>query len=266
MNQKRTPINTVAQFVLLAVIVLALVISLITARGAALSGLRTTKGSSLVVASSVSETAPSITPSSTVTPAPTSIPYPMPARPGTESVKTQTAAAIITFKAIGATRAAEEFRTRVPNTPVVVLTGVVEDVRVKYSGKLLGLDAQNGWSGFVNGFDFFIFAGALLSDPEQGAIFMESPFASGSSLEKFLTPTKHGALRAVSRQGDRLTFIAEDGTAFYFDLPTRQFVASLTGIAPSVTPSPTVTPEPTPEPTSVPTPYPMPPGPGTEAP
>jgi hypothetical protein len=61
-------------------------------------------------------------------------------------------------------------------------------------------------------------------------------------------------------KNDRVILIALDGTMFYFDVPTRQFVDSLTGVAPSVTPSPLVTPEPT----SVP--YPMPTEPSTETP
>jgi hypothetical protein len=97
----------------------------------------------------------------------------------------------------------------------------------------------------VDGYNFFIYAGSLLSDPEQGAIVMVTTMPSGPSIEQFLTSTKHGALRAVSEQNNRLTLIALDGTGFYFDLATRQFAASLTEVAPSVTPSPMATPEPT---------------------
>jgi len=74
---------------------------------------------------------------------------------------------------------------------------------------------------------------------------MVTTMPSGTSIEQFVTSTKHGALQAVSEQNNRLTLIASNGTLFYFDLPTHQFVASLTEVAPSVTPSPSNTPEPT---------------------
>jgi hypothetical protein len=135
---------------------------------------------------------------------------------------------------------------------------------VKHSGKMLGLDTQNGWSGFVHGYHFFIYAGALLTDLEQGAIIMVTTMPSGASIEQFVTSTKHGTLQAVSEQNNRLTLIASDGTVFYFDLPTHQFVASLTEVAPSVTPSLTPSPSVTPEPTGLP--YPPPTEPNTVVP
>jgi hypothetical protein len=234
MNQKSTPINTVAQIALLVILGLAIVFAITTLRGTTPSRLSSTQG-----------TTPEGTGS--VTPGPD---------------ETQTVAAIITFKAIvGTTEAA---RTSIPQTPIILATGIYEDEPVKQSGKLLGLDAQNGWSGSVDGYHFFIYAGALLSDPEQGVIVMVTTKPSGTSIDQFETSTQHGALRAVSEQNNRLTLIATDGTVFYFDLPTRQFVASLTEVAPSVTPSLTPSPSATPEPTGLP--YPLPTEPNTVVP
>jgi hypothetical protein len=215
MNQKSTPINTVAQIAFLVILGLALVFAITTLRGTAPGILSPTQGVTVVITSSVT--------------------------PGPD--ETQTVAAIITFKTNeGATEAA---RTPIPYTPTFLPTGVYEDEPVKHSGNMLGLDTQNGWSGFVDGYHFFIYAGALLSDSEQGAIVMVTTMPSGTSIEQFVPSTEHGALRVVSEQNNRLTLIASDGTVFYFDLPTRQFVTSLTEVAPSVTPSPSVTPEPT---------------------
>ena len=234
MNQKSTLKNSVSQIIFLVIIVLALVFAITTLRGTAPGIISPTQGVTPVITSSV-------------TPGP---------------VETQTVAAILTFKANeGATEAA---RTPIPYTPTFLPTGVYEDEPVKHSGNMLGLDTQNGWSGFVDGYHFFIYAGALLSDSEQGAIVMVTTKPSGTSIEQFVTSTKHGTLQAVSEQNNRLTLIASDGTVFYFDLPTHQFVASLTEVAPSVTPSLTPSPSVTPEPTGLP--YPLPTEPNTVVP
>ena len=168
----------------------------------------------------------------------------------------QAVAAIVTSKAIG--EATDLATTRTPETPIYLPTGIYDDQRVKISAALLFIDAQNAWSGIVDGQHFTLYAGALQSDPEQGVVFMITE--SLSTFEQFVSPSKHGVLRALDEQNDRVILIALDGTMFYFDVPTRQFVDSLNGVAPSVTPSPLVTPEPT----SVP--YPMPIEPSTEVP
>ena len=91
----------------------------------------------------------------------------------------------------------------------------------------------------------------------------------------FPTPTKHGGVRVVSEQGNRLTLVSTDGTTYYFDIPSRRFVASLTEVVPSATPPNTFPPKPTlhaiwtPISTPVPTtynPYPAPTGQNTAAP
>ncbi len=215
MNQKSTLKNTVSQFVFLVIIVFVLVIAIKAFRGSTPSRLSPTRPATSVITNSVT--------------------------PGTD--ETQTVVAIITLKAIeGATEAA---RTPIPFTPTFLPTGVYEDEPVKHSGKMLGLDAQNGWSGFFGGYHYFIYAGTLLTDSEQGALVMVTTTPSGTSIEQFITSVKHGAIRAVNEQNNQLTLIASDGTVFYFDLPTRQFIASGTEVAPSQTPSPSDTPEPT---------------------
>jgi hypothetical protein len=215
MNQKSTSVNTVVLIVSLVILGFALVFAITTFRGTDPGRISPTQNSTPVVVSS-------LTPQPEVA---------------------QTVAAIITFKAIeGATEAA---RTPIPQTPIILATGIFEDEPVKHSGKLLGLDAQNGWSGFVDGYHLFIYAGALLSDPEQGAIVVVKTMPTGTSIEQFVTSTQHGALRAVSEQSSRLTLIATDGVVFFFDLPARQFVASITEVAPSITPSQLITTGPT---------------------
>ncbi len=67
-------------------------------------------------------------------------------------------------------------------------------------------------------------------------------------MEEFLTPTASGELTITGAQGERLILQSSDGTTFYFDVPTRQFVASLDA---TVTPPPTTGPE-SPLPTATP--------------
>jgi hypothetical protein len=43
---------------------------------------------------------------------------------------------------------------------------------------------------------------------------------------EYLTPTPVSTVRIVAAQGARLTLVAEDGTFFSFDVPTRKFVGS----------------------------------------
>jgi len=131
---------------------------------------------------------------------------------------------------------------------------------VKLSAKILGLDALNGWFGFVDGNKIVIYAGSLLDDPDQGviAILITLPYRNFS--EKVLTPAQRGGVRVVAEQNNRLTLQSADGETFYFDVPSRRFVASLTEVVPTATPPPTYTPYAPPSGTSIPTfnPYPMP--------
>lgn len=60
-----------------------------------------------------------------------------------------------------------------------------------------------------------------------------------------LTPVQVGAVRIVDAVGERLILQAKDGTTFYFDVPARRFVSSLTEAVPSATLKPTRTATPT---------------------
>jgi hypothetical protein len=171
---------------------------------------------------------------------------------------TQTASYVITQKA---NLLATECRiTRTPrDTQIPLPTGTSEDVRVKFTAeKLLGLDALNGWFGLINGYNISLYAGSLLDDPEQGAIvfLIFAPYPNIE--EKYLTPTLHGGVRVVAEQNNRLTLLAADGETFYFDVPARRFVASLTEVVPTATPPPTNTPIPPLSCTLMPAPNPYP--------
>jgi hypothetical protein len=140
-------------------------------------------------------------------------------------------------------------------TPVIPPTGTSEDERVKYSGYKLGLEALNAWYGLVAGNTVTVFAGSLVGDPNQGALyllFFYEPYANDVD-EQILTPSKHGGVRVVSEQNNRLTLLSTDGTTYYFDVPSLRFVDSLDEVMPTATPPPTHTPIPPPV---IHTPYP----------
>ena len=109
----------------------------------------------------------------------------------------------------------------------------------------MGLDAQNAWFGLLNGRPVSAYAGALLGDSSQGAIYIFVELPGSGVNEQILTPTKHGGVRVVSEHSNRLTLVSTDGTTYYFDFPARRFVASLTEVVPSATPPFTFTPLPT---------------------
>jgi hypothetical protein len=215
MNQNSTPIKTLGQIIFLVILGLVLIFAITTLRGAIPRGINPTQNSTSAMTSY-----------STIAPD-----------------ETQTVAAIITLKAID--EATFVAITRTPETPIFLPTGIYDDQRVKISASLLFIDAQNAWGGFIDGHRFTLYAGSLQSDLDQGVVGLVINLPAGKSIEQFVSPSKHGALRVISEQNSRITLIASDGTIFYFDIPTRQFVASLTEIAPSITPSPYVTSEPT---------------------
>jgi hypothetical protein len=129
----------------------------------------------------------------------------------------------------------------------------------KPSGEKLGLDAQNGWFGLLDGYQVDLTAGALIGDPNQGAVYLFVAIPRSGVSELILTPTKHGGIRVVSEQNNRLMMISTDGTTYYFDVPARRFVDSLTEMVPTATLLPTITPPSIPYPIpSPPTPYPLP--------
>ncbi len=111
----------------------------------------------------------------------------------------------------------------------------------------------NMWQGVINQEYMQVFAGALRKNPEQGVLFVRTnAFGGGSfSWEQFDAPSPSGALRILSEQNGRLKLVAENGSTFYFDAPSHQFIPSIDAISPA-----TATLLPTGTPFLYPTPYP----------
>jgi hypothetical protein len=180
-----------------------------------------------------------------------------PATPNPEA--RQTAAALFTQNVTEKTQSALIFQNGMYEKTVYlegtsIPTGTDTGVfTLNTSYRYYFLDPKNSWYGIVNGLSARVDAGALPEDPSQGAIHlnMDLPERSGI-MEQILTPGKDGAVLVASELNNRLVLVAEDGTVFYFDLPARSFVNSLTEWVPTPTSTPTNTPAPPP------TPYPPP--------
>ncbi len=147
-------------------------------------------------------------------------------------------------------------------------TGTREGDMVKFSAEKLFLDGLNGWDGYLDGNSVVIYAGSQPEEPEQGAIVILIRLPYRFLSEKVLTPTKHGGVRVIAEQNNRLILQAVDGQLFYFDVPARRFVASLTEVVPTATPPSSLTPTANVAGTPMPTynPYPLPTERSTEAP
>jgi hypothetical protein len=80
-----------------------------------------------------------------------------------------------------------------------------------------------------------VYAGALRDEPgvttaaSQGVVIVQVETLDHTSLPgggTFPTPTQVGTVRIISARDERLTLQSVNGATFYFDVSTRQFVAS----------------------------------------
>jgi hypothetical protein len=117
----------------------------------------------------------------------------------------------------------------------------------------LGYSIQNAWwQDLGNNTWVGVYAGTHTDDPTQGLVVV----VSLPHDVVYTTTVKAGSLRIVAEANFRLTLLSTDGTTFYFDVPGRQFVDSLTEVVPTVTPYMTETPSATWTPGPAQTPWP----------
>lgn len=141
-----------------------------------------------------------------------------------------------------------------PPTPIATEApwplGVVEDGESPFSASFV---FTNRWQGVVDNQRMIAYAGYAKSDPLQGIILLwEGAFDPSNSVDTvYFSPAKDGALQIVAEDNLRLTLKTANDQLLYFDIPSRQFVDSLTA-----TPPPTITKLPSPPPTELPTAYP----------
>lgn len=187
---------------------------------------------------SSSVTAPPVSPSpvATVTMEPTEI-YP----PTDDWGATETMSAIL-YATKEVLRGTADYRLTHPPPTVTPIMGIRDTDLVFAQYRY-----ENVWSNYVNSDWVVVLAGAYSDNLAQGII------AVGWNEEIYETPIQAGSVHIVAENNYRLTLESTDGTFFYFDIPGRRFVESLTEIVPTITPitpSPT---RPTPTPTITPT-------------
>ena len=110
--------------------------------------------------------------------------------------------------------------------------------------------AQNVWVGLVNDEWISLYAGALRSDPKQGALLLVTVRPDQVTEERFMVPLSNGALTVESANVQRLRLVSTSGATFWFDVLAKRFVGSLTEYAATATPPPTALPTTTPSPTA----------------
>jgi hypothetical protein len=93
------------------------------------------------------------------------------------------------------------------------------------------IKVTNSWSENVGNQEIVVYAGAKFQyeDPQQGmlmvVIYLKGTWDIASGPELYQSPSRAGKLRTIDAVGQRLTVRAENGTLFYFDVPTRAWVS-----------------------------------------
>jgi hypothetical protein len=137
----------------------------------------------------------------------------------------------------------------VPRTPAGA--GTILDDDSSPLGSLYVI--ENSWFFETQGKRYQVYAGAQRQEgPPQARNAMQGIVAvwvwkpngevfTGGDGGIYNVPGKKGPVRITGAQGQRLILNTDDGTTFYFDLPSRRFVSSLTEIVPTATPRATPT-------------------------
>jgi len=98
---------------------------------------------------------------------------------------------------------------------------IIETGLAPYPGSLYRF--ENRWVMETPGRAIIVYAGASATDPTQGLVVVDSsPRGIGGD---FPTPTKSGAVHVADADGQRLTLVAADGTAFIFDVAALTYAA-----------------------------------------
>ncbi len=103
-------------------------------------------------------------------------------------------------------------------------TGIIEEGQAPLPAA--AITVKNQWQGVISGQYVQVYAGALPDDPAQGVVIVAvtSPTLEPVSVQRFVTPSKAGAVRIVSEQDQRLTLHSASGVSSVFDLPSRAFL------------------------------------------
>ncbi len=121
-------------------------------------------------------------------------------------------------------------------TPGSVAMGISPVGTVRAPDTAQDFAPQNLWVGLLDGEWVSLYAGALRSDPQQGALLLMTVFPDRVDQERFVVPLSNGALRISSQNVQRLTLVSANGSTYYFDVLARRFVGTLTEYVETATP------------------------------
>ncbi len=159
-----------------------------------------------------------------------------------EAAGTATRSAQLTFVPIWPPGVPREYPTRPPSTPVVIAvpsqvagSGIIYNADLVGVGVALDLPSQlgifvNEWDAEINGQYVQVLAGTKSAPAEseqaKGVVVVRISDSHYNILDlaTYDPPLARGVVRVVDAIGERLTLQADDGTRFYFDVATRQWV------------------------------------------
>ena len=127
--------------------------------------------------------------------------------------------------------------TPIPLTQVAPATTPVMGISYECLDHSNTFDFGNCWTGRISDEYIFIIAGAPKTDPARGTLRVYTTsldMGNFGPLQIYTTPTNAGLIKVTDAIGERLTLRSNNGTLFYFDVLTRQWV----GPPPTPAPSP----------------------------
>jgi len=116
-----------------------------------------------------------------------------------------------------------------------------------------GYQIENAWYEESNGVRTYVYAGEVPDKADQklqrstiviNVVQIDHGVIGSLFYGEYPTTTQAGPINIRDAQGSRLVLQSTNGTAFYFDVPSRQYVASLTAVVPTLPASPLATPAP----------------------
>ena len=122
-------------------------------------------------------------------------------------------------------------------TPGAVALGVSAAETVPAPNSTTDFVTQNVWVGLVGGEWASVYAGALRSAPQTGALVLVTVKSGRVDQQHFVVPLSQGALRIHAADDQRLTLVSASGTTYFFDVLAERFIGSLTEYADTATPS-----------------------------
>lgn len=110
-----------------------------------------------------------------------------------------------------------------PQSDAAPPRGIIAEGQAPFSSQ----DAviRNQWQDVVDGAWVHAYAGALASDRSQGLVIVVRRPLDGSAItgDRYLTPTKAGAVHFVTANGLQLVLRSQSGGQLTFDLPSGTF-------------------------------------------